>query len=88
MSSPQNPGVPLAHYRQHGGGVRLTCVARMRHRDLPLEPVIARLEARGVGNAQTGIKAVAAFVTAPCPSCGGRHFETAPWFPVRRNSQV
>ena len=44
-----NPGVSLAHYRQHSRVVvRVTCRDRVSHRDLPLEAVIARLEARGV----------------------------------------
>ena len=42
-------GVPLAHYRDHGCGVRLTCRDCMVFRDLPLQPVLARLAARGRG---------------------------------------
>ncbi|MFI4973734.1 MAG: hypothetical protein ACHP84_04245 [Caulobacterales bacterium] len=49
-------GVPLAHYRQHRAGVRLTCRDCMKHRDWPLEAVIARLEARGVGGANRGVR--------------------------------
>ncbi len=48
MRTLPDAGVPLDHYRQHGAGVRLTCLDCLRHRDLALEPVIARLAARGV----------------------------------------
>jgi hypothetical protein len=83
MRSNIAPGVPLAHYRQHDAGVRLICLACMGHRDLSLEPVIERLKARGFGDERTGIKAVAGFVSRPCPKCGGTRFETSPVFPVR-----
>jgi len=71
MRSNIAPGVPLAHYRQHGAGVRLFCLDCLAHRDLPLEPVLERLKARGFGDERTGIKAVAGFVCRPCPNCGG-----------------
>ncbi|HVN00387.1 MAG TPA: hypothetical protein VMT68_09240 [Caulobacteraceae bacterium] len=77
-------GVPIAHLRQHGAGVRLTCLDCLLHRDLPLEAVIVRLEARGVGGRATGIREAAQFVRQPCSRCGGRRFETAPAFPSRR----
>lgn len=78
------PGVPLSHYRQHGAGVRLTCRDCKAHRDLPLEAVIGRLEARGVGGERTGIVALAQLVRGPCPRCGGSRFVTAPaWAPSR-----
>jgi hypothetical protein len=83
MDPRAHPGVPLAHYRQHGAGVRLTCLDCMGHRDLPLEGVIKRLKVRGLGDDETGIRAVAGFVSAPCPTCAGRRFETAPAFPTR-----
>jgi len=78
------PGVPLAHYREHGAGVRLTCRDCQLNRDLPLEAVIARLEARGVGDAHTCIRSLAGLVRAPCRRCGGNRFVTAPAFPARR----
>jgi hypothetical protein len=79
-SSP--PGVPLAHYRSHRGtGVRVTCRDCQLHHDSPLEAVIKRLEARGVGGAQTGIVELAALVRAPCSRCGGRRLVTAPCWP-------
>ncbi|CAN7311933.1 hypothetical protein LJR164_001660 [Phenylobacterium sp. LjRoot164] len=52
----------------------------MGARDVPLEVVIARLEARGVGGAQTGIKDVAKFVREPCDQCGRTTFDTSPAF--------
>jgi len=73
------PGVPLGHYRGQAG-VRFTCLGCMRHRDLDLETVIAGLEARGVGGARTGIRAVAGLVRKPCERCGGVRFATAPAF--------
>jgi len=76
-----DPGVPLAHYRQVGAGVRLTCRDCLFHADLPLEAVIGRLEARGVGGAHTGIRAVAGLVRRPCRRCGGWRFVAAPAFP-------
>ena len=76
--SSESPGVPLAHYREHGAGVRLTCLDCMNRRDVALEPAIRRLKARGVGNETTGIKAVARFVAGGCPACGGSRFESAP----------
>jgi hypothetical protein len=54
----------------------------MNTREFELEAVIRRLQARGVGSAATGIKAVAACVTDPCPRCGGRRLDTSPAFPV------
>ena len=83
MGSKTVPGVPLAHYRQHGAGVRLFCLDCLANRDLALEPVIQRLKARGIGDEKTGIKAVAGFVSRPCPKCGGARFETSPAFPMR-----
>jgi len=83
MRSTFNPGVALSHYRQHGAGVRLFCLDCLAHRDLPLEPAIERLKARRVGDERTGIKAVAGFVSRPCPRCGGVRFETSSAFPAR-----
>ncbi len=80
MNQIDAPGVPRAHYRQHGAGVRLTCLGCYKHRDLPLEPVIARLMARGVGGERTGIREVARYVSEPCERCHGWRFETAPAF--------
>ena len=75
-----NPGVRLAHYRDHGAGVRLTCRDCQLHRDLPLEAVIARLEARGSGGGHTGIVELAGLVRAPCQRCGSLAV-TAPCWP-------
>jgi len=83
MKPDQEPGVPLAHYRDHGAGVWLTCPDCVNHRELPLEAVIRRLIARGVGSAATGIKEVAGYVNRPCPRCGGRRFDSSSAFPAR-----
>ncbi len=84
MPTVPDPGVPLAHYRQHGAGVLLICAGCQRSRTFGLEPVIRRLMARGVGDERTGIRAVAGFVREPCPRCGGWRFETRPDFPPPR----
>ena len=76
----ENPGVPLATYRDVGANVLLTCLDCLLHRSLDRERVIARLVARGMGGAETGIRAVASFVEEPCPRCGGRRFESRPDF--------
>lgn len=81
MSQTAELGVPLDHYRQHRGAVELTCLTCMDRRTFDLEAVICRLAARGVGNDQTGIRAVAGFVREPCPRCGGTCFESRPHFP-------
>ena len=80
MTDDPSPGVPLAQYRGGLADVRITCRDCQLHRDLPLEAVIARLEARGVGGAQTGIRALAGLVRTPCARCGGTRFVTAPAF--------
>jgi hypothetical protein len=77
MQSIATPGVPLAHYRQHNGGVTLTCLDCMEHRTFDLEAVIRRLEARGLGGENAGVKAVAGFVREPCPHCGRALRESA-----------
>lgn len=71
-------GVPLAHFRRHCAGVRVTCRDCKAHRDLPLEPVIERLVARGVGDERTGMVELAGLVRTPCRRCGGRRFVTGP----------
>jgi hypothetical protein len=80
MQDDFDPGVPLGAYREHRAGVLLTCLDCQRRRSFDLETVIGRLEARGVGGAGTGIKAVAGFVREPCPRCGGTRFESRPDF--------
>jgi hypothetical protein len=85
MSADFNPGVPLAHYRQHDGAVLLTSLDCVHRRTLPVEAVISRLTARGLGDEGTGLRAVAGFVREPCPRCGGSRFETRPEFWVGRS---
>ncbi len=87
MGAPDPAGVPLAHYRQHRAGVRLTCRDCKLHRDLPLEAVIERLVARGVGGEATGIVELVQHVRQPCPRCGGWRFVTAPAWPAQATSQ-
>jgi hypothetical protein len=81
-----DPGVPLAQFQRVGAGVRLTCRDCLFHADLPLEVVITRLEARGVGGAHTGIVELAGLVRGSCAHCGGRRFVTAPAFHNRAAS--
>lgn len=80
---PDEPGVSLAHYRQHRAGVLLICNACQKSRTLNLEAVIRRLQERGVGGPETGIRAVARFVSQPC-ACGAVRWETRPYFPPGR----
>lgn len=76
------PGVPLAHYREHAGcGVRFCCGRCAWSKDVALERVITRLERQGLGDAGTGIREVARFSRRPCPSCGAQAWETRPAFP-------
>lgn len=80
---PKRPGVPLGQYRALGAGVRLSCRDCQLHADLPLEAVIARLEARGVGGAHTGVIELAGLVRVPA-RCGGWRFVTRPHFRAGR----
>lgn len=75
-----DPGVPLAQYSGQAD-VLLMCNGCTYVRSLPLGQVIARLRERGVGDAQTGIRAVARLMTGPCPRCGAWKWETRPDFP-------
>lgn len=73
------PGVPLAHYLEHeGAGVRFTCNGCQASRDVPVAAVIARLQARGLGDATTGVRAVARLAERPCARCGAMKWETRP----------
>ena len=83
MTRPDDdPGVPLDHYRQHAGcGVRFCCQACAWSADVALEAVIARLERRRLGDARTGIRAVARLSHRPCPRCGAQAWDTRPAFP-------
>lgn len=82
MAKPDPTGVALGFYRDQGARVRVTCRDCQFHRDLPVDGVIGRLEARGTGGASTGIVALARLVRSPCRRCGGRRFVTAPaWAP-------
>ena len=74
-------GVPLGDYRKNRADVLLTCLDCFWRQTIDREVLIARLKARGVGGERTGIKAVARFVTRPCPRCGSRRFDTCPAFP-------
>jgi len=80
-SSQHAPGVALGEYRAIGADVLLSCLDCCAHRRVPRERVIERLQARGLGDEHTGIKAVAGFVRAPCPKCGGSRFDARPAFP-------
>lgn len=76
-----DPGVPLGHYRQHKANVLLICNGCALSRSLPLDAVVARLQARGVGGDETGIRAVARLTNRPCPRCGKTDFQSRPHFP-------
>jgi hypothetical protein len=83
MSNPrdQNPGVPLHDYRRLGADVLLFCRACVYDKVIPLEEVIARLNARGIDGENVGIVELARFTTQACPKCGARSWETRPAFP-------
>lgn len=83
VGKPFDPGIPLAHYREHGAGVLLICEACGDLQHLGLEAVIKRLVARGVGDENTGIRAVARLTRGPCKKCGVRNWSTVPDFPTR-----
>lgn len=75
-----DPGVPLAHYRRHKADVLLDCDNCALSRTLPLERVIARLNARGLDGENVGIRAVARYTLGACPRCGKRAWSTRPAF--------
>lgn len=74
-------GAPLGHYRQHQADVLLFCRACNYDRILPLEDVIARLDARGLEGENIGIVELARLTKHACPKCGARKWETRPSFP-------
>ncbi len=75
-----NPGLPLGHFltAYRCAGVRLTCLDCQKHEDLPIAPIAERLQARGVGGLDTGVRELGRLVERPCRRCGGRRFVTAP----------
>jgi hypothetical protein len=77
-----DPGVPLRHYmREHpGSGVRFCCTGCMASHDVPVARVVKRLQVRGLGGEETGVRAVAWFAERPCARCGAMRWETAPAF--------
>jgi hypothetical protein len=76
------PGVPLGRYRSFGPrmAVEFRCRACDVWFEVPLEDVIARLQARGVGGPETGVREVGALAERPC-RCGSLRFATRPAFP-------
>lgn len=76
-------GVPLGAYRRNfdGFGVRFICTACQASHDVPIERVLARLQARGLGGEATGIRDVARRAARPCRRCGAMRWETRPAFP-------
>lgn len=81
MFRESNPGVILSHYRQHGADVLLICEAGCTYtKVLPLEDVIAKLNARGMDGENVGIVELARFTTQACPQCGRRKWSTRPNF--------
>ena len=77
-----DPGVPLSHYlRDHSGvRVRFTCEACQASYDVPVEAVVERLQVRGLGGEQTGIREVARHAERPCRACEAMKWETRPAF--------
>lgn len=73
-------GVPLHDYRRLGADVLLFCRACVYDKVIPLEEVIARLNARGFDGENVGIVELSRFTTHACPKCGARSWETRPNF--------
>lgn len=84
------PGVPLWHYRQHHPSVELllTCNSCQYSRTFDLDVVITRLQRRGIGGPNTGIRQVAGYTLEDCPRCGKRNWETRPWWPSRETGTL
>lgn len=82
MGDGDTSGVPLRQYRplQPGMGVEFRCRDCGAWFNVPLEDVISRLQARGVGGPRTGVRAVGTFAERPC-RCGSLRFTTRPAFP-------
>jgi len=76
-----HPGVPLYRYRALNAGVLLFCRRCDYARSLDLEPVIARLTARGLDGPNVGVREVAKYTLKDCPHCGARAWATWPDFP-------
>lgn len=77
------PGVPLAHYREHGANVEMHCNGCALCKVVPLESVITRLNARGLDGPRIGIVELANYVTTPCERCGRMSWTTRPAWPAR-----
>lgn len=79
---PFDPGVPLGHYLQHhpSSTVRFHCDGCQASHDVPVEQVVERLKARGLGGEDTGVREVAKFSTRPCARCGAMKWVTRPAF--------
>lgn len=76
-------GVPLSHYRKHGANVEMHCGGCALCKVVPLDSVIARLNARGIDGESVGIVELADYVTAACERCGRKDWTTRPAFPSR-----
>lgn len=83
MGEDEDRGVPLAHYREHKAGVLLICRRCTYDQSIDLEPLIVRLNARGLNGPQVGVREVARYTLIDCPECGRRDWETRPHFPAR-----
>ncbi len=86
--STQEPGVPLGHYRQHGADIELSCTMCVGVRVVSLERAIAGLERRGLGGAETGIKAFGRLLRQPCERCGAAAWDARPRMPPPRNPGI
>jgi hypothetical protein len=80
MPSPPDDGVPLSHYLAHGDlyGLRFECLACQESFDVPLSEVVAKLKSQGLGDENTGVKAVGRLSTRPCGRCGAVRWMTRP----------
>ena len=79
---PRTPGLPLNDLipSHRFLGVRFTCRACMRKRDVPIDAVLADLRRRQVGGGWTLISDVGKFARLPCERCGKVDFDSVPWW--------
>lgn len=77
----EDDGVPLAHYIENhpDAGVQFNCQACAAHRNYPIPDVVAWLRRAGLGDEQTGVRALARLRRRPC-ACGAVRWESRPAF--------
>ena len=77
----KDPGVPLAHYRQHQADLLLMCGCP-HSQVVPLETVISRRTARGFDAAQVGAREAVNLTPRPGAKCGTARWTRRPASPA------